>query len=69
MPRDKDNLYWNKKDGERILIKDMSDDYLLQTIKNLENQARNKNGEIDETKLHKKFYVLKTHALHRNLIK
>jgi len=69
MPKDKDLLYWNKKDGDRVLIKDMSDSYLLQTIKNIENQAKGSNGKLVKKDLHPKYDVLKMHALARDLIK
>ena len=65
MPKNKELLYWNKKDGEKILIKDMSDEYLSQTLKNLENQAKNDKGKIDEKKLPPKYYALKMNKLAR----
>jgi hypothetical protein len=68
MPRDKDVLYWNKKDGSRVLISEMSNDYLLQTISNLESQAKDTKGKTDETKLDSKYHVLRMHAVARNLI-
>jgi len=69
MPKNKELLYWNKKDGSQVLIKDMSDDYLLQTMTNLEAQAKNSKGKIEEKNLDPKYYVLKMNAIARDLIK
>lgn len=68
MPFNKDLLYWNKKDGETILIQDMSNEYLLNTINNIKLQAT-VNGKLDESKLHPKYNVLRLHAIKRDLIK
>jgi len=64
-----DKLYWNKKDGNRILIKDMTDEYLLQQLKNLETTARETHGKTWKTKVDPKYHILKLHALGRDLIK
>ena len=68
MPRDKDVLYWNKKDDSKVLISEMSNEYLLQTIDNLETAAKDTKGKINETKLDPKYHVLKMHAIKRDLI-
>ena len=64
-----DKLYWNKKDGSRILIKDMTNDYLLQQLKSLETAAREKYGKTWKSKVDPKYHLLKLHALGRDLIK
>jgi hypothetical protein len=69
MSKKEDNLYWNKKDGSRILITDMSDTYLKQTIRDLEKAAKDKHGRNWKTKIDPKYHILKIHALGRNLIK
>lgn len=68
MPRSKDVLYWHKNDGERILIKDMSNAALLRTLKNLEAKAKNDKGKVVPSKLHAKYHVLKMNAIARDLI-
>jgi len=68
MPRNKELLFWNKKNGSKILISEMSNDYLLQTISNLESQAKNGKGKIDEKKLDPKYHVLRMNAVARDLI-
>jgi hypothetical protein len=68
MPEDKNILFWHKKNGAKILIKDMSNDYLLQTLKNLEDQAKNEKGKVVKSKLPDKYHVLKMHAISRDLI-
>ena len=68
MPLNKYNLYWNKKDGERILISEMSNSYLLSTMKNLESTAKNNEGKLVQKDLHPKYNVLKMHALARDII-
>lgn len=64
---DKKNLYWYKNTGKRILIKDMSNTYLLETICRIEQAAKNDKGKILKSKLHKKYNILRLHALSRDL--
>lgn len=64
---DQSNLYWYKKDSKRILIKDMSDIYLLETIHNIEKGAKNDKGKVVKSKLHKKYNILRLHAISRDL--
>lgn len=64
----KDRRYWHKKDGSKVLISDMSNEYLMKTIDNLEAQAKNKDGKVDEKKLDPMFHVLRMHAVQRELI-
>jgi len=64
----KDRIYWHKKDGSKISIKDMSNEYLMKTIKNLEAQAQDSKGKVDEKKLDPMVHVLRMHAVQRNLI-
>jgi len=69
MSNTEDKLYWHKKDGSCILIKDMTDDYLLQQLKNLETVAKEKHGKTWKSKVDPKYHLLKIHALGRDLIK
>ncbi len=64
---DQKNLYWYKKDSKRILIKNMSDIYLLETIYNIEKDAKNDKGKVVKSKLHKKYNILRLHAISRDL--
>lgn len=64
---DKNNLYWYKNNGKRILIKDMSDIYLIETIHSIEQAAKNDKGKILKSKLHKKYNVLRLNAISRDL--
>ena len=64
-----DKLYWNKKDGTRVLIKDMSNNYLLQELKGMETAAKSQHGKNWKLKVDPKYHLLKLHALGRDLIK
>jgi hypothetical protein len=46
----------------------MSDEYLLKTLQNLETQAKNSKGKLEEKNLDPKYYVLKMNAIARDLI-
>jgi len=45
----------------------MSDIYLLETIYNIEKDAKNDKGKVVKSKLHKKYNILRLHAISRDL--
>ena len=68
MSFNKDNLYWEKNDGEKVLISEMSNSHLLKTLTRLESTAKDEKGKVVKIKLHPKYNVLKLNALARDLI-
>lgn len=70
MSTKENKLYWNKKDGAKVLISEMKDKDLLAAIKQLETEALEKHGTKWKTKIkeNSSYGLLKLHAIGRDLI-
>jgi len=66
MPLNKKLIFWDKKDGTRVLISKMSDHYLLQTIMDIEKKAKTIKGKSPST-VDKRYNILRMTAIMRNL--